>query len=163
MRKILPYLLLNIFVSALTMLAVLLIWNATHKSADKNLPVHLSDDLINIVTPTEIPLPSLDADTLSIQTVIGTGDINNERVQIKSVSVVPLSLKGWRLVDGNKTVYTFPMIFIYPGGGLNLFTKAGMDTSIELYCGKSASVWKNGETVVILDSAGNERATYLIP
>jgi hypothetical protein len=161
MKKLLPYLLLNILVSALTMLTVILIWNAAHPSPQ--LPGTLdtaSSPQAVISQPTLIPL---DQPTVEVQTVIIPGDLNNERVLIRNISQSALDLRGWSVKDDNGNQYDFPTLTLFPGGVIGLYSAAGTDTSIALYWGQIGPVWQSGETVHILDPENNERTIFKVP
>ncbi len=163
MRKIIPYLVLNFIVSATAVLTVLLIWNATHKVPKVNVPLASTvptADITNKQPPAVIPL---DRKTFEIQMVVGAGDINLEHIQLVSVADVDINLEGWKILDGEKANYIFPAITIFPGGGLNIYTRSGVNTSIEVFWGKEGAVWSSGKTVQLLDPEGNLRASYLIP
>jgi hypothetical protein len=161
MKKLLPYLLLNIMVSALTMLAVILIWNAAHPTPilPGNLDTPASPQAI-IAQPTTIPL---DQPTVEVQAVLIPGDLNNERVLIRNISQSALDLKGWSVKDENGNQYDFPTLTLFPGGVIGVYSAAGTDTSIALYWGRTDPVWQSGETVYILDPENNERAIFKIP
>lgn len=161
MRKIFPYLILNFVVSAAAVLLVLVIWDNTHKApAVQDAPN--GSVSFSVARPTST-LPPMDEKTIEVQTVIGPGDIESERVLLASDSQNPVNLQGWELTDGKEDRYVFPSVTIYPGGGINLYTKAGTDSSIELYWKKPAPIWSSGEEILLRDTAGNTRATYLIP
>lgn len=163
MKKIIPYLILNFFVSAAAMLVVLFIWNATHKvpNVDKST---VSQQPINAVAakPSSTALPP-DALTLKIQIVVGAGDINMERVQLVSVAEEAINLAGWKVRDEQRNEFVFPSLIIYPGGGLNLYTRSGVNTSVEVFWALDKAVWGSGETVELLDADGNLRSSYVIP
>ena len=161
MRKILPYLVLNVIVSVATVLLVLVVWQQTHKKTEPLLPVSMP-----VAQTSEQPrstLPAASAPTVEIQLVVGAGELEYERVQLVSVSKEPLELTGWVLSDGKDLEYTFPFVKLYPGGSIYLFSKAGTDTSIELFWKKPAAVWSPGEVIKLIDPAGNTRAQYKIP
>lgn len=163
MRKIIPYLILNFFVSALAVLLVLLVWNWTHKTPQvsplNNIQIPESPTQVTDSTQS-IPL---DQDTLEIQAVVGAGDVNYEQVQLISIAKLPIDLRGWKLVDSEKNEFVFPLMTIFPGGGVNVYSKGGVNTSIELYWGSNKSIWTSGEQVSLLDASGHLRATYRIP
>lgn len=162
MRKIFPYLLLNFAVSAVAMLLVLLIWNWTHPAP---IPVNLV-----VATPTVIVqvqnIPqaiSTDEKTMEIKFVVGVGDVNNEQVQLLSISSLPIDLQGWKLVDGNSNEYVFPLMTVFPGGEVFVHSKNGVNSSIDLYWGSADAIWSSGEKVSLYDASGNLRASYKIP
>jgi len=99
-----------------------------------------------------------------IESVAAVGDLESERVIIRSVVNGELSLAGWLLETQTGLAYTFPQVVIYTkGGALNVFTRAGANTVSELFWGLDQPVWKSGEMVTLRDSLGEVRATYLIP
>jgi len=161
MRKIFPYLLLNIAVSAVTVLAVLMIWEANHK-----LPQPQGEGDLSILENQALPtatLPPMDEKTIEIQVVVGPGDIKNETVQLISVSQSPVNLLGWELIDDDKNSYFFPSVTIFPGGGINLFTRGGVDTAIELFWNQPEPIFSSGELIRLRDAAGNKRAEFRVP
>lgn len=163
MRKILPYLVLNFVVSAAAVLTVLLIWNATHKVPKVIVPETPSIPTANQVSNQPPAVIPLDRKTFEIQMVVGAGDINLEHIQLISVADADINLEGWRILDGQKNEYSFPSIIIFPGGGLNIYTRSGVNTAVEVFWGREGAAWSSGETVQLLDPDGNLRASYVIP
>ncbi len=105
----------------------------------------------------------MDEKTIEIQVVVGPGDIKNERVQLISVSQSPVNLLGWELIDDDKNSYFFPSVTIFPGGGINLFTRGGVDTAIELFWNQPEPIFSSGELIRLKDAAGNKRAEFRVP
>lgn len=161
MRKIFPFVLLNIVVSAVTVLAVLMIWEATHHVA---VPGGLSP----LTTPAgQYPIgvtqPPTDVATIVIQAVIAAGDVNNERVEFASVSQAPINLLGWELQAGEANRFVFPSVTIFPDGDITIFSRAGVNTSAELFWGRAEAAFSRGELVRLVDAAGNTRSEYRVP
>ena len=98
-----------------------------------------------------------------IDTVIGAGVLENERVVLHRTGDGELSLAGWRLEDGMGKVYTFPQLTLYKGGAINLNTRTGEDTPVNLFWGLTSPIWNPGETVFLYDSLNELRASYTIP
>lgn len=101
-----------------------------------------------------------------IDSVIGAGDLETEHVLLKQCGIGELSLVGWRLHDaeGNEFVFPqFPQLTLYRGGAVNVYSKKGNDTVVDLFWGLDSPVWESGETVVLVDARGNVRATYVVP
>ncbi|MBN2147292.1 MAG: LysM peptidoglycan-binding domain-containing protein [Anaerolineales bacterium] len=98
-----------------------------------------------------------------IASVTGMGSLESERVLLQRTGEGQLSLAGWRLTDEDGNTYLFPQLTLYKGGAINLNTKAGQDTVVDLFWGLSAPVWTSGETVTLVDGVGNVQATFLIP
>lgn len=161
MRKILPYLILNMIVSAATVLLVLVIWQQTHNKTEPIIPI--PEAATPVAGQARSTLPPADEPTVEIQLVVGVGELDYERVQLVSVSDVPVELTGWELTDGKDLIYTFPLVKLYPGGSIHLFSKAGTDTSIELFWRKPAAVWSSGDRIELIDPEGNTRAQYNVP
>jgi len=161
MRRLLPYLILNVIVSTVTVLVVLTIWQGAQKRAlQKELPV-LTETPVRAESLST--LPALDVETVVIGGVIGAGDIENERVQLVSVAAEPVDLSGWELTDGEGRYYFFPAVKLYPGGSINLYSRSGTDTSIELYWRQPLAIWESGDVVQLNDLDGNPRAEFRIP
>jgi len=98
-----------------------------------------------------------------IDTVIGAGVLANERVVLLRTGDGELSLAGWRLDDGMGKVYTFPQLTLYKGGAINLNTRTGEDTVVDLFWGLTSPIWKSGKTVFLYDALNKLRASYTIP
>lgn len=162
-KKLLPYLVLNIVVSALAMLAVLLIWNTIHPApAQVNFPNSNSRKESTPLPSTGAVLP-LDQPVLEVQAVIVPGDLESERVLFRNVSSESINLSGW-IVDNNEgAIFTFPALTLFAGSEVALFSRTGENTTSKLFWGLSQAAWKNGATVTILDPQGNVRASYVIP
>lgn len=103
---------------------------------------------------------------VTIDSVIGAGDLDSERVLLKQHGEGELSLVGWRLEDSDGNIFVFPQfpqLILYKGGAVNVYSKAGSNTVVDLYWGLSTPVWESGDTVTLKDPQGNERATYTVP
>lgn len=163
MRRILLYLALNFIVSALAVFMVLVIWDLSHKTPVSRQFFEKESTTIPTVDNQALVFPALDDKTIEIQTIVGVGDILNERVLLISVSNSPINLSGWSLIDEDQSVFTFPDLTIFPGGGLNLYSKAGVNSAIDLFWEQPGAVWESGETATLLDPGGNKRFGFVIP
>lgn len=114
-------------------------------------------------TPTASQTQPMQEPQLVISTVIGAGVLANERVVLQRTGDGELSLAGWRLEDGKGNTYTFPQLTLYKGGSINLNTRIGENTVLDLYWGKTTTVWKSGKTVSVYDAQDMLRASYTIP
>ena len=86
-----------------------------------------------------------------------------ERVRITRTGVGELTLAGWRLEDSDGNFYVFPNLILNEGGSVTVHTARGADTVTDLYWGLTTPVWRRGETAVLRDETGAERARYQIP
>lgn len=101
---------------------------------------------------------------VDIDSVVGVGDLDLERVVIRNLMPTELSLAGWTLENGDGQVYTFPQVTIYvKEGAVSVYTKVGADTVLDLFWGQDASLWGSGDAVTLRDSAGSVRAIYSVP
>lgn len=98
-----------------------------------------------------------------IDKVIGAGVLENERVVLRRTGDGELSLAGWRLTDGKGNEYIFPQLTLYKDGAINLNTRSGQNTVVDLFWGLTASIWNSGESISIYDSQNSLRATFTIP
>jgi LysM repeat protein len=98
-----------------------------------------------------------------IENVIGVGVQATEHVVLLRTGDGELSLAGWRLEDGKGNVYTIPMLTLYKGGAINLNTRTGQDTVVDLFWGLASPIWKSGKTVFLYDAQNALRATFSIP
>ncbi len=167
-KRIFPYLIINIIVSAATTLIVLTVWDRVQNpqlpSGTGGIPeATLANNPEAASTPQAQPtLPPLDSPVIRIETVIGAGDLSTETVQLQRVGEGDLQLAGWRL-EGNNLKYTFPALTLNKNGSVRLYSRAGQSTVIELYWGLDSAAWKSGDTIVLYDSNGDQRASYAIP
>jgi hypothetical protein len=151
-RRLLTYLLINIFVSALVTGTVIFFYDRAHRAACiPALPNSAS------ITPDE---NSVNA---TIVGVIGAGAITDERMVIQNNGSGELLLDGWYLIDNKGVTYTFPQLTLYPGGKVQLHTTAGKDTPTDLFWGRSSPVWTSGELAALYDAHAIARAFYRVP
>ena len=165
-----PFLILNVIVSAATTLIVLVLWDHGQSpaflSGSGGQPVAGQTGIAANVTqsPTMQPtLPPLDQTVVMIETVIGAGDINNEVLVLKRVGEGDLSLTGWKVSNGRGDSFVFPDLLLSKNGSVRLYSRSGASTVIELYWGRTDPAWRSGDTVTLSDYQGNTRATYTVP
>ncbi len=171
-KRIIPYLLLNIFISALT---TILVWLWVVRPQYTALLAELRPSpqptlaltLMPLPTPqpTLLPtatLPSLDQAWVEINSVAGLGDVSTEVLTLSRVGAGELLMTGWQLRDEDGHVFTFPEM-IWQSGSIQVYTLAGRNNPTGLYWGLTEPVWESGELVLLTDSQGNERAQLRLP
>lgn len=163
--KSIPFILLNVLISAITTLVVLIIWDRTHQVKTPGLEITPQPPQMIGSGDCEPVIPPKNADTLQIITVFGAGDAQKEQVTIQRVGEGELCLNGWHLKDEDGNVYTFPshMRLYTEGAMISVNTRAGNDSALELFWGRLEPVWQQGEEVRILDPGGNQRAIFQVP
>jgi hypothetical protein len=170
-KKLLFYLVLNIIVSAVTILAVLYIWERTQLGSvllDAGDRPAASDQAESEPEETE------DSQGLLVQIgeVGGIGNLSTEYVRLTRPNGDPedtISLQGWRLQDEDNNNFVIleqsglPSLDLHGQGAVNIYSKEGSSNPIELYLGLSDPIWQPGETVTLLDPEGEVHDTYIIP
>ena len=154
----LPFLLINVVLSAVTTLLVLFLWDRLQPTAQITLPTQ--PGTAAAVSPT---LPPVEQAVIEVREVVGIGILQNEVVQIRRVGEGELNLAGWTLKDENGHIFTSPALTLNTGGSVWIYTRTGANSVIELYWNLNEAVWSNGETVALYDPAGNLRTSYAIP
>ena len=157
----LPFLLVNIFVSAAVTGAILFWYDRTYRQAE--IPSVLPNPAVEADAPPAEPAelsPDIDVNMVS---VIGAGTLDAEVVSIRYSGDSELNLTGWHLEDEDKNVFVFPQLSLYSGGVVQVHSETGQDSVIALYWNSRDPIWESGEEASLLDSQGNVRATYVVP
>ncbi|MHC1782667.1 MAG: lamin tail domain-containing protein [Anaerolineaceae bacterium] len=170
-KRLLFFLILNVIVSAGTTVAVMSWWERAHLDSRATIvsSTHTAgqEDATakpaGTAVPTPTPLPPNDIPLIRIENVFGVSDLQNEVVLLKRIGDGELWLTGWRLEDESGQKYIFPDLLLNKDGAIQVFTRPGVDSVIELHWGMKAAVWQPGELVTLVDPLGNVRATYRIP
>jgi hypothetical protein len=109
-------------------------------------------------TPSLTPIPS-DVYIEYVENPSGEDAYEGEYVQIGNRGAGAQDMTGWTLEDESNHVYVFPDGFSLAGGAwVRVWTKAGKDTSTNLYWGPQDQdpVWGNdGDTAFLQDDYGN--------
>lgn len=167
------YLLLNIIVSAATTLAVLYIWDQVHPGklaippasdqAAAQALLQTPEPTLPQPTPT---LPSVDQAVIEIIGVIAPGDVQQEVVMLKRAGEGNLVMTGWSLRGNLGSSFTFPEqpeLTLYQDGAMQVYSRIGDSTPLDVYLDRTEAAWNRGETLQIIDREGNLRAEYKIP
>ncbi len=174
-RRLFYFLLLNVLISAVTTWAVVTILLRNYSPpAEQAAPtlvqqVDQSDEELVVTMPAEASPVQPDEDVevvselLEIESVIGIGALDTERVILQHIGEKEVSLLGWQLQDQDGHVFTFPALTIFSGGAVTVFTREGTSTVVELYWGLDEAIWQQGEKAFLLDSQGEVQAVYTIP
>jgi hypothetical protein len=163
LKRLVPYILLNVIVSAAATFAVLSWWNS-----GRPLPAGwVSTPLPSQASPTSAlpvstPLPA-EARVVEIADLVGAGSLDAESIVIKRLGEGEVHLKDWRLDDSLGHRFIFPNIVLFKDGMVRVFTRAGTDTVNELHWGLAQAVWSSGKTISLIDDQGILRATLAVP
>ncbi len=175
-KRAIPFLLLNVILSAATTLAILSWWGGGLRSGF-NLPTvppaptNSAAQLTAAALDQATPLPTMPAATASgdasgrvieIQEVIGAGDLDNETVILHRLGNGDLRLTGWKLDDSSGHSFVFPEFVLNKDGAVRVNTRPGTNTAIALYWGLQDAVWTTGKMVSLYDTQGNLQASFTI-
>jgi LysM repeat protein len=114
----------------------------------------------------QLRIPTTAQGVIMIDSVIGAGDLETERILLKHQGEGEMPMTGWRLEDESGNVFVFPQapqLTLYADGAVNVYTKAGNHTVVDLYWGLDQAVWYPGATVMLRDPQGIVRFVYKIP
>ena len=90
------------------------------------------------------------------------GDLQTEFVYLENLGGVATML-GWTLDDGEGSVFSFPSFTLYNGGGVNVYTRAGTNSVINLYWGIDQPLWTPGKLITLRDGQGASHSQFLVP
>jgi hypothetical protein len=170
-KKLLFYVVLNIVVSAVTIIGVLYVWENTRL---KNVLFASSG------APAEVSQPETSSDEaeavtdllIEIGEVGGVGNLATEYIRLERPNSDPqdtISLAGWSIKDENNRRYDIleqsglASLDLHGQGAIDIYSKEGSSNPIELYLGLNDPIWTPGETVTLLDPDGEVHDTYEIP
>jgi len=170
-KKLLFYVVLNIIVSAITIIAVLYLWENTKL---KNVLFDASDLPAEVSTTALSPNEPSASENLLIEIgeVGGVGNLATEYVRLDRPGSEPedtISLQGWSIKDENNHQYDIleqsgvASLDLHGQGAVNIYTKEGDSNPIELFLDLSDPIWEPGETVTLIDPDGEVHDTYIIP
>ena len=170
-KKLVFYIVLNVIVSAITIIAVLFIWENTNF---KNLLLDAGDSPAEDSAPADPSIAEEAGQDLLIEIgeVSGAGNLATEFVRLvrpESGRDETISLAGWSTRGTDNREYNIleesglATLDLHQQGAINIYTKEGASNPIELYLGLSDPVWQPGETVSLLDPDGEVHDTFIIP
>ena len=161
-RRLILYLLLNIFVSACVTGGILFWYDRDYRARSESSVPPLVPSNPQSGAPAASFDPNVDI-PVEIVSIVGAETLDAELVVVRNAGTGPLSLAGWKLQDANRHVFTFPNLTLNSGGAVQIHTISGTNSVIDLYWGLGDSVWESGEEAQLLDPNGNVRAVYTVP
>ncbi len=160
-RRLVYYLLLNVFVSACVTGGILFWYDRTYRAQLSPVP--------QVAAPAQdgsTPAATLEPDAdipVEIVSVVGAGTLDVEVVVIRYNGEGELALANWQLKDDDGNTFTFPQLTLFPNGAVQVHTASGSDTVVDLYMGLRDPVWESGEVASLYDLQDNLRAIYRVP
>ena len=151
-RRLVYYLLINIFVSALVTGTIIYFYDRAHRA-----------DCSTALPSATTVAPGDGTVNVNIAGVIGAGTLADEQIIVQNDGSQELVLTGWYLKDDKGVTYIFPQLTLYPGAKVQVHTKSGADNLPDLYWGRTAPVWTSGELAALYDTQNIARAFYRVP
>lgn len=115
-------------------------------------------------SPTRTPniAPTAASAQLEIVEVISPGDITLEGVSILNRGSV-VDITGWTLNDAQGNEFVFPEQRLFTNGSITVFTRAGENTPVVLYWGRSTAVWgDDGDIATLQDDGGQVQSSVRV-
>ena len=163
-KRLIYFLLLNVFVSACVTGSILFWYDRTYRTAlppvpQAFVPAQSSENTAPVETlPPDAQVP------VEIVSVIGAGTLELEFVVVRYNGEASLDMANWQLKDDNGNTFTFPQqLVLFPGGAVQIHTASGTDTVVDLYMGRRDPIWESGESARLFDPQDNLRAIYRVP
>jgi LysM repeat protein len=118
-------------------------------------------------SPQTTPTPSAessepDQGEVIINAIDAPGNLELEAVRLLNTGG-EVSMAGWTLEDGQGNVFVFPDFTFYSTGAIDVHTRAGTNTTIDLYWGLEEAIWTAGKTISLRDAGGSLQSTFTIP
>lgn len=116
------------------------------------------------VTPTRTPVlaPTASSAQVEITEFINPGDITAEGVTILNRGSV-VDITGWTLSDAQGNEFVFPEQRLFTNGSITVYTRAGEDTPVVLYWGRSTAVWGDeGDVATLTDANGRVQSSVRV-
>ena len=161
-RRLVLYLLLNVFVSACVTGSILFWYDRTYRASLAPLPQATIPAQGESVAPA-VTLQPDEQVSIEIVSVVGAGTLNTEIVVVRYNGEGELGLLNWQLKDDSGNTFTFPQLTLYTDGAVQVHTASGTDTVVDLYMGLRDPIWESGESAKLYDPQDNLRAIYRVP
>lgn len=161
-RRLVLYLLLNVFVSACVTGSILFWYDRTYRASLAPLPQVAIPAQGESVAPA-VTLQPDEQVSIEIVSVVGAGTLNTEVVVVRYNGEGELGLLNWQLKDDSGNTFTFPQLTLYTDGAVQVHTASGTDTVVDLYMGLRDPIWESGESAKLYDPQDNLRAIYRVP
>jgi hypothetical protein len=160
-RRLLKFLLLNVFVSA-CVTGTILFWYDRNERATSSAPAFAPQTQLEPAAVVPGAVANSNGD-IQIVSVVGADNLGAEVVILRYLGEGQVDLTNWQLKDENGNLFIFPTISLVKEGAVQIHTAAGTNTVVDLFWNMQAPVWKSGETASLYDANGNLIVTYKVP
>ena len=158
-RRLLYYILLNIFISACVTSAILYWYDRNYRSV--SLPQAQAPVVASGATSVGTSQP-VSQGAIQIVSVVGAGTLPAETVTIQYIGEGELDLTGWHIKSKTST-FTFPPFKLFKNGAVQVHTANGTNTAIDLYWNMDKPIWQSGDTALLTDRDGKPQDSYPVP
>ncbi len=110
---------------------------------------------------TSTPDPAA-AQQVVINGIIGAGELEMESVRLLNIGN-EVSMAGWTLDDGDGHLFNFPDFTFYSTGAVDVHSRAGTNTTIDLYWGLDQAIWMPGKVIYLRNVSGDLISSLKIP
>ena len=160
-RRLLYYLLLNVFVSACVTSTIIYWYDRNYRAV--SLP-QVTIPTASSNSGNAVAAATLQKGQVQIVSVIGAGTLDAEAVVVKYNGEGELDLTGWHVKGSQGSAsYSFPPFKLFKGGAVQVHTSEGSNTAIDLYWGQHNAMWQSGEAVLLTDPSGQAQDSYPVP
>ena len=161
-RRLLNYILINIFVSACVTGTILFWYDRNYRATLAPPPQPVASVAAGAPAP-QAALPADQEVQVEIVSVVGAGTLGAEVVVVRYNGAGQLDMLNWQLKDGDGNTFTFPQLTLYTNGAVQVHTASGSDTVVDLYWDLRDPIWSSGEVAELYDPGNNLRALYRVP
>ncbi len=158
-RRLILYLLLNVFVSACVTGSILFWYDRTYRASLAPVPQAevpaQGESAVTLQPDAQVPI--------EIVSVVGAGALDTEVVVVRYNGQGELGLSNWQIKDDSGNTFTFPQLTLYTNGAVQVHTASGTDTVVDLYMGLRDPIWESGESAKLYDPQNTLRAIYRVP
>jgi hypothetical protein len=161
-RRLINYILINIFVSA-CITGTILFWYDRNYRAALVPPPQLAATPVGAGAALQTTLLPDQEIPVEIVSVVGAGTLGAEVVVVRYNGEGQLDMLNWQLKDNDGNTFTFPQLTLYTAGAVQVHTASGTDTVVDLYWDLRDPIWESGEVAELYDPGNNLRALYRVP
>ena len=161
-RRLLNYILINIFVSACVTGTILFWYDRNYRAMLAPAPQADATLVGGGAAPLGIVPPDQEV-PVEIVSVVGAGTLGAEVVVVRYNGEGQLDMLNWQLKDNDGNTFTFPQLTLYTNGAVQVHTASGTNTVVDLYWDLRDPIWESGEVAELYDSGNILRALYRVP
>ena len=130
-RRLLYFLLLNVFVSA-CVTGTILFWYDRNPRATSSAPAFAPQTQLQPAASVPEAIANSNSN-VQIVSIVGADNLGAEVVILRYLGEGQVDLSNWQLKDENGNLFLFPAISLVKEGAVQIHTAAGTNTVVDLY------------------------------